>query len=448
MEAVVASPVAPTPGPRGWPVVGSLVALARDPLAFFTAMPAQYGDVVHYTIGAESVWLVSHPDGIEQVLLELRDVMHKDALTHGLSRLLGNGLLTAEDPLWKRQRKLAAPSFQPRHLAGYAEVMVDAARTQLASISPGIRDVHADLTAATLEIVLRTLFGSDAGPGRSVGAEIDAFMHAFEQEVRSWRRMLPPWVPTAGRRRIRAARATIGDALGSIVAARRASGVDGDDLLGRLLAARDDDGAPMSDEQLADEAVTLFLAGHETTALTLSYAAWLVAHHPEVQAAVVAELDAVLAGAAPTLAHVPQLRWVDAVIQEALRLYPPAWVIGRTPTADVVVQGHPIPRGAQILMAPWVVHRDPRWWREPDRFRPERWLGDETRSLPRFAWFPFGGGPRVCIGNHFAKLEAVLVLATWLQRLALEPVDGATLDLMPAVTLRPRTGVRLSVRPR
>jgi cytochrome P450 len=447
VEAVVPAPaplVRPTPGPRGLPLLGSLLDLAADPLGFMVETAKTHGDVAHYTIGSEQHWLVTGPRGVETVFVELKDRTHKDAITSGLSRLLGQGLLTSEDPVWKRQRKLAAPSFQPRHLAAYADAMVDVSLERVPAC--GTRDVHEDLTAATLEIVLRTLFGASTPDGRAVGDALGVFMGAFEEEVRSYRRLLPRWVPTRGRRRIRKARKDIERALDRVIAERRAGPGDGVELLSRLLAARDEDGRPMADEQLRDEAVTLFLAGHETTALALSYALWLLAANADVQDRMRAEIAAVVGDGRPTMAHVPKLRLVDAVVKEAMRLYPPAWVIGRTPTEDVVVEGHRIPKGAQILVPPWVVHRDPRWWSQPNAFRPDRWLGDEAAALPRFAYFPFGGGPRVCIGNHFAQMEAVLVLATWLREISVEPAPGATLELMPAVTLRPRTGVHLVVR--
>ncbi|HHO53501.1 MAG TPA: cytochrome P450, partial [Deltaproteobacteria bacterium] len=279
--------------------------------------------------------------------------------------------------------------------------------------------------------------------GERVGEAIGSFMEAFEEELRSFRRLLPAWVPTRGRRRIAEARRSISGVLDPIIARERASGEERDHLLGRLLAARDEDGEGMSDAQLRDEAITLFTAGHETTSIALSYALWLLAHHPSIQEEVAAEGRAVSGDRPPSAADLSRLPLHRAVIRESMRLYPPAWMIGRAPTEDVQIGGHVVRAGEQILMPQWVVHRDPRWWREPLAFRPERWLGDETEGLPRFAYFPFGGGPRVCIGNHFATLEAVLILAVWLKHHRLTAAPGATLEPMPAVTLRPRSGVWL-----
>jgi cytochrome P450 len=435
--------LATAPGPRGLPLVGSLFDLARDPLEFVTATSRTFGGIARYRIGPETVFLLTDPDAIQALLVDGRDVC-KDHVTAGLARILGTGLLTAEGDLWKRQRKLAAPSFQPRHLATYADAMVDATSSALGGWADGERDLHADFTAITLDIVLRTLFGASVVDGDAVGHAMADFMEAFEEELRSWRRLLPPAFSTAGRRRIDRAREALHVVVDRVIGERKADG-GGDELLSRLLAARDEDGNAMSDAQLRDEVLTLFLAGHETTALTLSYAAHLLALHPDQQALVRAELAAELGGRRPTVADLPRLKRVDAVVRESMRLYPPAWLVGRTPTKDLVIQGVSMPAGSQVLASQWVVHRDPRFWRDADQFRPERWLSGETAALPRFAFFPFGGGPRVCIGNHFASMEAALVLATVLQRFSLAAAPGFELELMPAVTLRPRGGVRVRV---
>ena len=431
-------------GPRGAPLIGSLPQLARDPLGFLTQLSRDHGDLVPYRIGRQRHWMLSDPDLIEEVLVTHRHRVVKDEVTRSLSRLLGQGLLTSENPRWRRNRKLAAPSFQPRHLFAYGEAMVEATRRRLAIVGDGPRDVYADMTEITLEIVLRTLFGSMDPTSERVGRAVVAFMESFEEEVRSFRRLLPAWVPTAGRKRIAHSRRVLADALQSIIADRQRADDPGDDLLGRLLAARDDEGAGMDAVQLKDEAITLFAAGHETTALTLSYALWLVARRPEIAATLATERREVCGDRDPTAADLPALVWHDAVIRESMRLYPPAWMVGRRPTEPIEVGGQRIDPADQLMMPQWVVHRDPRWWPDPEAFRPERWRSD-TPDRPRFAYFPFGGGPRVCVGNHFAQMEAVLVLAAWLSQVDAAPVPEARLSLMPAVTLRPRTGVHLDL---
>jgi cytochrome P450 len=271
-------------------------------------------------------------------------------------------------------------------------------------------------------------------------------MHQFEREARSLLRFVPRTVKTPGRRRFEHAVRTIDETVfGIIEAHRKGGGVEGT-LLARLLAARDEEGNPMSDQQLRDEAVTLFLAGHETTALALTFALRLLARHPHVAAALRAELDRVLGGRAPTADDLPALPYADAVIRESMRLYPPAYAMGRETLQDMEIAGHFAPAGTQLVVSPWVVHRDPRWFPDPKRFAPERWLEGRAQGLHRFAYFPFGGGPRVCIGNHFAMLEAVIVLATLASRWAVEPVPGAPLRLLPSVTLRPIGEVPVRLR--
>ena len=379
-------------------------------------------------------------------MLRHRDVLRKDKITASLSRLLGNGLVTSHDPIWKQQRKLVAPSFRPSHIAHYGDVMVDAAHRHLERMEPGERDIHDDMTEITLEIVLRTLFGTLDAETEATARGIATFMTAFEREVRSVWRMLPRWLSPHDRS-MRGARADLERVVGAVIEARRASGEPGDDLLGRLLAARDEDGTGMADDQLLDECITLFAAGHETTALALTYALWLVAEHPDVGQALRAEVSDVLGDRRARAVDVPALRLHDAVVRETMRLYPPAWVIGRTPVEPIEVGGHRVDPGEQIMVSPWVVHRDPRWWTEPAAFRPERWSNGETQDLHRFAYLPFGGGPRVCVGNHFAQMEAVLVLATCIQHLRVSTTARTQVSLMPAVTLRPRGGLRLHTEP-
>jgi len=447
--------VAPTSpratGPRGLPLLGSLPAFARDPIGFLEELQRDYGDVVPYRLGPMRYWLVASPAGVEQLLVGRAGQVEKDRTTHSLSRVLGQGLVTSENPLWKRQRRLAAPSFTPRQIATYADLMVQAGARgveRALARSEGGWDVHHDMTEITLEIVLRTLFGSFDDETERAGRAIAGFMHAFEAEIRSVRRLLPRWIPSRVRREMEASRADLEAIVDGFIGARRASGERGDDLLGRLLAARDDDGRGMDDEQLRDEAITVFAAGHETTALALTYALWLLARHPEVQTALVTELSDVVGDRLPALDDVRSLPLHDAVVKETMRLYPPVWVVGRMATAPLTIDGHAVSPGDQLLAPQWLVHRDPRLWIGPEAFRPVRWQNGETDDLPRFAYFPYAGGPRVCIGSHFAHLEAVLVLATWLQRIRVAPDPSSRLSLMPAVTLRPRDGLRLRLTAR
>ncbi|HET6612702.1 MAG TPA: cytochrome P450 [Kofleriaceae bacterium] len=434
-------------GPRGLPVLGPLFPFARDPLAFVTRVAGSHGDVARFDIAGTPIFLLSHPGAIQEVLVGRHKDAVKDQITRGLSRALGQGLLTSEGDTWRRQRKLAAPSFSRADIAVYADAMVAIGHGLADSLSDGeIRDVHHDMTGVTLDVVVRTLFDRDAvadagGVGNSVTAMVEAYRHAYI----GWQRLLPDWVPTPSRVRFRRAVRSIDGVLNEVIADGRAREQRGSDLLSRLLAATDDDGTGMSDRQLRDEIITLFLAGHETTAIALTCALYLLGTHPEIRARAIAEIDTVLGGRPATAADVPRLRFIDAVMRETMRLYPPAWIIGREATRDIEAAGTTIPAGAQILMSQWVIHRDPRWFREPVTFLPDRWLDGSTDNLPRYAYVPFGGGPRVCIGNHFAMLEAQLILATLLQHVELCAVPDTRLELFPAITLRPTVPVRMQV---
>jgi Rrf2 family protein len=408
--------VAHPEGPKGLPIVGTLGELAKDALAFVTGMSRTYGDVVPFRVGRRRAWLITHPDGIEEVFVRHKDSVTKDIVTHELSAVLGQGLLTSEGAHWKTQRRRIAPSFTPKHLSAYGEAMVQSTLEGMPALSDDV-DVHKDFTRITLHIVLRTIFGIEPeGEAQRVGDMLEALMEAFEVENRTMWRVIPEWVPAKHRRRVDGLKAELDAMIFGLVAKARQEGTEGRvDLLARLLAAQDDDGTRMDDQQLRDELLTLFLAGHETTALSLSYALWLLAEHPEVQDTVVAELTSVLGDREATLADLRQLPVLDGVVKESLRLYPPAWAAGREAAQDIVVGGVYIPKGDQITVSPWVTHRDTRWWIGATRFRPQRWHNGETDDLPRFAYFPFGGGPRVCVGQHFATMELALVLATVLR---------------------------------
>jgi cytochrome P450 len=302
------------------------------------------------------------------------------------------------------------------------------------------RDVHADMMRLALDIVARTLFGaSAAGQAETVGRALEALMtyYASVMSLLPWLR----WLPTPGNRRFRRAVRDLNAVVYDMIARRRADGPGGEDLLSRLLPLRDEAGRGMTDRELRDEVVTLFLAGHETTALALSYCFYLLATHPDAEARLSAELAEVLRGRSPTSSDVPRLRYAEWVVKESMRLYPPAPSIGREAINDCEIGGYHVPKGTQIGLVQWIVHRDPRWFDEPEAFKPERWDNDRAKRLPRGAYFPFGDGPRICIGTHFAMMETVLILATVLQRYRLELAPGYRLELFPSITLRPKHGV-------
>ncbi len=446
MSGAVANKLPPGPAPDSWS--GSFRNYNRDPLSYLPQLARDYGDIVVMRFYKFRVFYISHPDYIEEVLVNQARKFIKGRILRANKRLFGKGLLTSEGDFWLRQRRLAQPAFHRARIASYAQVMVKFAERLLESWRDGeTRDIHAEMMRLTMQIVAKTLF--DAGvdsDAQQVGRALEAIME-FNS---NFRRLVltPSWLPTP--RNIRAALATrrLDKIVYRMIEQRRAAGRDAGDLLSMLLNAQDEDGSRMSDQQLRDEVITLFLAGHETTALALSWTWWLLAQHPAVEAKLHAELDTVLAGRAPALEDLPRLPYADHVITESMRLYPPAWGMARLTIEDAEIAGYRIPKGCGVAFAQWVVHRDPRWFAAPDEFCPERWEGDLMKRLPRFAYFPFGGGPRQCIGNTFAMMEAALILATIAQKYRFRLAPGHSVIPLASITLRPRHGVRVTLESR
>ncbi|WP_132058368.1 cytochrome P450 [Halorussus amylolyticus] len=435
------------PGPDGLPVVGSLPAYASDPFAFERDAVAEYGDVVRWRVPGGWMYHLAHPDHIERVLVQNNENYVKgEAFQETLGPVTGNGILNSEGEFWRRQRHLIQPAFGPDRISTYAGMMTDATERRIEPWSHGDRrNVHAEMSALTLEIVGRTLFGVDvSGTASRVGDALDVVMAASEFSLTD---VLPVWVPTPQRRRFERAVEDLESVVERIVAERRENPTD-DDVVSMLLAARDESGEGMTDEQIHDEVMTLLLAGHETTALALTFTFFLLAQHPEVERELVAELREEVGDRTPTFADLPDLPFLDRVVTESMRLYPPVPGIIREPVADDRMGEYRIPAGVTVSMSQHVVHRDPRWYDDPMAFRPERWTDDLRDSLPRLAYFPFSAGPRRCIGDRFALLEAKLVLATILPRFHLELVSSPSLDLRPSITARPRNPVEMRIHDR
>ena len=412
----------------------------------------EYGDLTYLRMPGADLYVATHPDDIASVLVGEHARYMKDALTHEIDRFVGRGLLTSEGAFWRRQRKAVAPVFVRRHIEQFAEAMVRRGRAcgrNMAEAS-GVRDVHADMMVVTLEIVLDTMFGSYEIPDiDEVGEMVESMLHEFQRTLMTWRRLIPPGMNRKPYEKMNRAVDGLDELLYGLIAERRRSGEESDDLLGRLLAARDDDGHGMSDRQIRDEVATVFLAGHETTALALTYTLMLISEAPAVARRLSEEVDDVLGDRDATLADIEELPYTDAVVRESMRLFPPAYTIGREALEECELRGFRIPRGAQVLTPQWVVHRDPRWWDEPERFWPARWLGGlASCGCTGFAYFPFGGGPRICVGNYFAMQEAVLVLASLWQHIRVDPDPTHALRLAPSITLRPAGGLHLIVRAR
>jgi cytochrome P450 len=437
----------PPPVARGLPVVGVLPEFARDRLGFLERVARDAGDVVELQFKPVfTSYFVNDPALIEQVLVKNAANFTKDIFLQKLRVWLGMSLLTAEGDYWKRQRRLLQPSFHRERVASYARVMVERSERATRAWRDGeVLDVHEALMKLTAEIVGETLFGSDVGNvGEEVSRSLEAVMRFYANPVLQVFPVLQR-IPTSINRDYLAGMRRIDAIVRDIVKARRATrrAGEGGDLLSMLLAVQDEDGSRMTDVQVRDEAVTIFLAGHETTALALSWSLHLLSENPDVERKLHAEIDAVIGAREPALEDLPKLKYTDAVVHEALRLYPPAWSLGRESIAPFDLGKYRFPAGSWLWFAPWVTHRDPRWFDDPLTFKPERWEDGLAKRLPKFAYYPFGGGPRVCIGNQFAIMEAVLVLATIARRFSLRTVDRARVEPFPSVTLRFKQGLRM-----
>ena len=439
------------PGPKGRPVVGNMVGYARDPLGFLTRCSREYGDVVTLRFPGTLAYLITNPDDVEQILVKNNRNFIKDKYTREELSVLGNGLLINEGDFWRRQRRLAQPAFHRRRVEAYGETMVAFTERMLEGWHDGeVRNVHAEMMRLTLEIVAKTLLDADiAREAEGVGEALGEIMDYFsDQGSGSFLRLLPESVPTPANVRYRRAVRRLDGIIYSIIEERRRSGADTGDLLSMLLHAEDEDGNRMDPKQLRDEVMTVVLAGHETTAIALSWTFYLLGESPEAEAKLLTELEEVLDGRAATVGDLPRLSYTDAVIKESMRLYPPAWAIGREALGDTAIGSYHVPTKTQMFISQYVIHRDPRFFEEPVVFDPSRWQDGRTERLPAYAYFPFGGGPRLCIGNSFARMEAVLLLATIARAFSLEPVPGETPVPQPSITLRPRGGITMKLSER
>jgi cytochrome P450 len=438
------------PGPKGHPILGVMPEFNRDTLGFINRCH-DYGDVVRARFFYVPAYFLYNPDHIEYILsTNARNFIKSMSLrSNFFGRLLGNGLLTSEGDFWRRQRRLAQPAFHRQRISAYGDVMVEFTERMISSWQQGeTREIHRDMMRLTLEIVGRTLFNADvSGDVDRVGTILSEIVKPFaSQATVKW--ILDNRLPTPNHFRFHRQVSKMDEIVYRIIAERRASGRDEGDLLSMMLQAQDEDGSQMTDQQLRDEVMTLFLAGHETTALTLSWAWYLLGLNPETEQKFHAELDDVLAGRRPTFADLPQLKYAEKIAKESMRLYPPAFGVGREAIADCEIGGFRIPAKAQIFAFQWVTQRDSRYFEAPEKFDPDRWSEEFISQLPKYAYFPFGGGPRVCIGNQFAMMEIILALATIGQKFRLKLVADHKVELMPAMSLRPKDGIKVVVENR
>ncbi len=432
-------------GPGGLPVVGNTYQFASDPLSFYEEIAREYGPVARYKIGGREFYQLSDPELVERVLVHENQKFRKgEEYQQSLGPVLGNGLLLSEGEFWRRQRHRMQPAFDPEALAGYAPVMVEYTERLLSEWRDGaVRDVHADMMQLTVEIAAKALFDVDIqGYESDVAEALEAVMDRSEKRL-TRPIDIPDSVPTPGNRRYKQALSTLQSIASEIVAEHDATG---DDVVSRLLRVQEQSDE-LDDSQIEDEVVTLLLAGHETTALVLTYTLYLLARNPEQASRLHAELDEELGEDAPSQADLEALSYTERTVTEGMRVYPPVQGLIRETAEPVELGGYEFSAGTTVSIQQWVLHRDPRFFEAPESFRPERWTDELRDSLPRFAYFPFGGGPRRCIGEHFANQEAQLALATMAKDWKLEAVTEE-LEFSPSITLRPDGPVKLRVERR
>lgn len=436
-------PLRVPPMPRGLPVLGNLLDIGLDPFKAFETWTRDHGEIVRLQLGAWPTLLVSGSDLIEQVLVKQHEnfTKHRFFWRH-VALLTGTGLFTSEGKFWQRQRKLAAPAFAGQRLQSYDSAMTRLTEEMLATWPDDtVIDLHPQMMALGLRIAARTMFSAEVAADVQL---IETAMKDILAEIsRRYSRLflIPDAVPLPGHLRYRRGIAAIEGVVRRLIDERRGSTEDRGDLISMLMAARDDDGQPMTDKQLRDEVLTMMLAGYETSALTLCWAFHALSQRPEIQDAIAAEVERVVGDRPIRNDDLVHLKLTENTVIETLRLYPAAWAIGREAKADCRIGDYAVPAGTTVYMSAWVIHRDPAHYEDPLAFKPERWAGDLRKTLPRFAYMPFGGGPRVCIGNRFAMMEAMLLTATICRRYRLEQHGTKPLVPFPTLTLRPASEV-------
>lgn len=428
-----------------------MVEIARNPLAMMLSMQREHGDIAHWRMGPQNIYLFSHPDLIRDVLVTNQKNFHKSRGLERARRLLGNGLLTSEGEFHLRQRRLVQPAFHRQRIAAYAVTMSDYAERTSARWSDGQSvDIHSEMMRLTLGIVARTLFDADVdAEAAEIGSALSDAFESFNLAMLPFTELLEKF-PFPAVRKFNAARDTLDRIIYRMIEERRKSGEDRGDLLSMLLLATDTegDGSGMSDLQLRDEALTLFLAGHETTANALTWTWYLLSQHPDVEQRLHEEVDRVLGDRAPSYEDMPSLPYTRMVLAESMRLYPPAWAIGRRALESFEANGFLIPKRSVVIMSQYIVHRDPRFFPEPERFDPERWTPEAQASRPKYSYFPFGGGTRICIGEQFAWMEGILLVAALSRKWRMQLDPERPVEILPRITLRPKQGMRMRLQRR
>jgi len=438
------------PGPPAKPLVGHLLDYRRDPVGFMVRLARRHGDIAYFKLGSQGVVLLSHPDHIKTVLTIDHRNFTKGKMLQWAKRLLGEGLLTSEGDFHRRQRRIAQPAFHRARIAAYGEVIVQYSVRMREQWEEGVHfDVHGEMMKLTLAIAAKTLFDAD------VESEAPEIAEALSVVVDFFNRFNLPFadllakLPVPSTIRFQKAKRRLDETIYRMISERRKGTEKSVDLLSMLLHARDDEGTGgMSDVQLRDEGMTIFLAGHETTANALTWTWYLLSQHPDIELRLQQEVDRVLGGRIPTVDDLPNLGYTERVLAESMRLYPPAWVVGYRAVQDYRIGEYDLPARTIFLMSQFVVHHDSRFFPDPARFDPERWTSEAKSARPKFSYFPFGAGPRMCIGESFAWMEGVLVLAAFAQRWSLQRVQGHPVELLPLITLRPKREMRMAAKRR
>lgn len=447
------------PSPPGVPVLGHVNFLREGRLDHLMRLTLEHGDVVRLNLAGLTAHMCAHPDHVERVLVSDHRLFTKQ--TRGYDKLrmfLGNGLVTSEGSFWQRQRRIAQPAFAKKRIAGFAHTMVRCAEELFplwdrAAATGESRDIHADMMHLTLRIASLTLLSTDpSAQADAVGSALDVVLHEANDRINSLFDV-PEWVPTQRNRRYLSARKILDDIVISMIETRRRTlergGEGKDDLLQMLLEAKDEvTGEGMTNAQLRDEVMTVFLAGHETTANALSWSLYLLSRYPQTARAVASEAGDVLGDRPGTAEDLPRLEQSRRALSESMRLYPPVWIVGRTPSEDVRFDGYPVAAGSLVFLSQWVTHRHPQFWDDPEGFDPDRFAPERQKGMHRHQYFPFLVGPRMCIGQGFAMLEGQLVLSTLLKRYRIDVDPGHPIEPEPLVTLRPKYGIAARIHRR
>jgi cytochrome P450 len=437
-------------GPKNLPLLGHLPAFRAKPIQFLMKVARQYGDLPYFRLGPYHVYLVNHPDLVREVLVTQQSNFTKSRALQRARILLGEGLLTNEGQSHMRQRRLVQPAFHRDRLAAYAAIMTEYGVRLRDRWKPGSTlDVADEMMRLTLSIVGKTLFSADVESEASeIGQALTTVLQMFRMLMLPFSEYLEK-LPLPAMRRFEKARARLDATIYGLIHERRKSGQDTGDLLSTLLLAQDEEnGGGMTDQQVRDEALTLFLAGHETTANALTWTWYLLSQNPDCEQRLHEEIHSVLQGRAPQGADVPNLRYTEMVLAEAMRLYPPAWAIGRMSKSPVELAGTKIAAKSICIVSPYVTQRDARWFPDPERFDPERWTAEARDARPKFSYFPFGGGSRICIGERFAWMEGILIIAALAQKWKMRLAAGQRVEPLPLITLRTKYGMRMTLAQR